>query len=131
MQLKKKKKKGEEEEGKKGKKKGGKRERKFDDRKEFPLAQRQIKATNKNTAPLQGQWVARCQTASNNPVMLGTFQGLEPEKKETAAEDAAPDWRKTSSMGYFLFIAPKVRCLKYKSARLKPFKASLSPQSVI
>ena len=52
MQLKKKK---EEEEGKKGKKKGGKRERKFDDRKEFPLTQRQIKATNKNTAPLQGQ----------------------------------------------------------------------------
>lgn len=51
MQLRKKKKK----EGKKGKKKGGKRERKFGDMKEFPLAQRQIKATNKNTAPLQGQ----------------------------------------------------------------------------
>ena len=40
---------------KKGKKKGGKRERKFGDMKEFPLAQRQIKAINKNTAPLQGR----------------------------------------------------------------------------
>lgn len=99
--------------------------------KEFPLAQRQIKATNKNTAPLQGRWVALCQIASNTPFMLGTFHGLKPKKKETAAEDTAPDWRKTSSMGYFLFISPKAIYLKYKSARLKPFKASLSPQSII
>ena len=56
--------------------------------KEFPLAQRQIKATNKNTVPLQGQWVALCQIASNIHFMLGTFHGLEPVKKK---KDTAPD----------------------------------------
>ena len=61
--------------------------------------------------------------------MLGTFHGLQPGRRETTAEDT--DWRKTLSMGYFLFIAPKVRYLKYKSARWKPSKASLSPQSLI